>query len=293
LQVCLCNRKCIMRNTIIFMKNGTFTIALIILFLAGFLSETLYAQDTTYDQIIFLNGNEAIGQVTEIRNDDLKFVHKGETLVYTFKKDDINKVQFASGRIEFFTELKVDSAAMQNADQPSLQAHHTSIAVLPFSYIGLGGSRDEKMALKAQSDCYNYFKESSEQLAVQDPVTTNALLIKHNIDEKNIAGYLPAELAHILGVEYIVMALITIDQKGSRTTGGSVNSGKNNGNKYLGYVLGGSSTSNEFSTAVDMKIYDDEGNNIFAKSHHSFFPNEDAYLVTLQYLIKRTPLYRK
>jgi len=189
--------------------------------------------------------------------------------------------------------LKVDSTATQNAAQPSLQAHHNSIAVLPFSYIGLGGSRDEKMSLKAQSDCYNYFKGSTEQLAIQDPVTTNALLFKHNIDDKNIAGYLPAELAHLLGVEYIVMAMITIDQKGSRSTGGSVSSGKNNGNKYLGYVLGGSSTSNEFSTAVDMKIYDDEGNNIFAKSHQSFWPSENAYMVTLQYLIKRTPLYRK
>jgi hypothetical protein len=275
------------------MKNEKLTIILFILYLSGFTPGSIYAQDNTYDHVIFLNGDETTGKVTEIGSNDLKFIHKGETLVYTFKKNEINKVQFASGRIEFFTELKVDSAAMQNADQPSLQAHHNSIAVLPFSYIGLGGSRDEKMALKAQSDCYNYFKESAEQLAVQDPVTTNALLFKQNINEKNIAGYLPAELAHILGAEYIVMSMITIDQKGSRTTGGSVNSGKNNGNKYLGYVLGGSTTSNEFSTAVDMKIYDDEGKNIFAKSHQSFWPTENAYMVTLQYLIKRTPLYRK
>jgi hypothetical protein len=263
------------------------------LLLFGFHAESLYAQDKTYDQIIFVNGNEATGQVTEIGDDYLKFVHKGETLPYTFKKGEINKIQFASGRIEFFTEAKVDSSGTEKNGQPSLQVHHNSLAVLPFSYIGLGGSRDEKMAIKAQSDCYNFYKKSANQLSVQDPVTTNAMLIKHNIDEKNMAGFLPAELAHILGVEYIVMGVITIDHKGSRTTAGNVNSGKTSGNKYVGYVLGSSTTSNEFSTNVDMKIYCDDGNNIFARSHNSFWATENAYQVTLQYLIKKTPLYRK
>jgi hypothetical protein len=275
------------------MKNTIFAIVLFIVLLAVFVPQISHAQDNSYDQVTFLDGNEAIGRVTEIGTNDLKFIHKGESLVYTFKKDDISKIQFASGRIEFFAGAKSDSTGIQKANQSSLQPHHNSLAVLPFSYIGLSGARDEKMALKAQSDCYNYFKQSADQIAVQDPVTTTALLIKHNIDEKNIAGFLPAELAHILGVEYIVMGTITINKKGSVTTGGNVSSGKSKGNKYLGYALGSSSTTNEFSTNVDMKIYSDEGTNIFAQSHNSFWSTENAYMTTLQYLIKRTPLYRK
>ena len=275
------------------MKNTIFAIVLFVFSLAAFIPQSSHAQDNSYDQITFLNGNEAIGKVTEIGTNELKFIHKGETLVYSFKKDEISKIQFASGRIKFFAEAKSDSTNVQKSSQSSLQSHHNSLAVLPFSYIGLSGSRDDKMALKAQSDCYNYFKQSASQIAVQDPVTTTALLIKHNIDEKNIAGFLPAELAHILGVEYIVMGTITINKKGSVTTGGNVNSGKSKGNKYTGYTVGSSSTTNEFSTNVDMKIYSDDGNNIFAQSHNSFWSSENAYMSTLQYLIKRTPLYRK
>lgn len=275
------------------MKNGILKIVLFVVFLVGSFSNSLHAQDKSYDQVIFLNGNEALGQVTEIGNDYLKFIYKGETLSYTFKKEDINKIHFASGRIEFISEVKSDSVGIQKTNAASLQTHHNSMAVLPFHYIGLGGNRDDKMALKAQSDCYNYFRQSADQIAVQDPVTTTALLIKHNIDEKNMAGFLPAELAHILGVEFIVMGVITINQKGSRTTGGNVNSGKSKGDKYLGYVLGSSSTTNQFSTNVDMKIYNDEGNNIFAQSHNSFWDTENAYMITLHYLIKKTPLYRK
>jgi len=42
-----------------------------------------------------------------------------------------------------------------------------------------------------------------------------------------------------------------------------------------------------------MKIYTDQGQNVFAQSHNSFWPNQNAYETTLKYLIKRTPLHHK
>lgn len=275
------------------MKNLFITIAFLVFSLVCFIPDSIYAQDQVFDEVTLLNGEESIGKVTEIGDTYIKFIHKGETLVYTFKRENINKIQFASGRVEFITEATVASNDNEKESNSSIQSHHNIIAVLPFSFIGLGGSRDEKMGIKAQSDCYNLFKKYSDQFSLQDPVTTNALLIKHNINETNIAGFLPAEIANLLGVEYIVMGIITINHTGASTGGGSYYSGKNKGKNNVGYILGASTTTNKFATSVDMKIYTDQGNNIFAQSHNSFWPTENAYEITLQYLIKKTPLYRK
>jgi len=42
-----------------------------------------------------------------------------------------------------------------------------------------------------------------------------------------------------------------------------------------------------------MNIYTDKDTNIFTKDHSSFWSSNDAYKTTLQYLLKRTPLYKK
>jgi hypothetical protein len=118
-------------------------------------------------------------------------------------------------------------------------------------------------------------------------------LVKNNITSESIIGFTPIELAHILGVEYIILGTVTVNEKGVTTSSGSYYEEKNKGKKSTGIILGSSSTTVEFSTAVDMKIYSDQGQNIFAQSHDSFWQTEDAYQITLQYLIKRSPLYNK
>ncbi|MFM8913781.1 MAG: hypothetical protein ACKOE6_12830, partial [Flammeovirgaceae bacterium] len=214
----------------------------------------------------------------------------GETLSYTLKKSEINKIQFASGRIEFFTKSlpeKADSLSSR------MQDHHNVVAVLPFFYIGSGGSRDEKMAIKAQGDCFNILKKESSQFVLQDPITTNALLMKSGITNANLPGFTPNDLAQLLGVEYLIYCTVTINQRGSTSTGVNLFNTKNKGGVATGFGIGSSSTNAKFSTAVDMKIFTDQGQSVFAQAHNSFWPDENAYEATLKYLIKRTPLYRK
>lgn len=157
----------------------------------------LGAQADVVDKIVMLDGEEKKGQVTEMGDTYIKFVHQGETLTYTVKKEEINKIQFSSGRVEFITESKKESPG--NPLQSSMQSHHNLVAILPFSYIGLGGSRDEKMAIKAQADCYSYFQKNAGQFSYQDPITTNAILIKHGMNGDNIKGFTSGELAAMLG----------------------------------------------------------------------------------------------
>jgi hypothetical protein len=265
---------------------------LILAQLINLLSYAAIGQDVSFDKLVLTNGEEKIGQVTEIGDTYVKFVHKGETLIYTLKKEKISKIQFASGRIEFFEEAEL-SASQRSDSTSALQSHHNIVAVLPFTYIGQGGSRDQKLGIKIQSDCYNVLKKYADQFILQDPITTNALLIKHNINEENIMGFTPSELTNILNAEYIIYGNVTVNDKGSKSGNANYATGKNKGNKYTGILLGTSSTTRLFTTTVDMKIYTDLGQNIFGQSHESFWQTENAYEVTLQYLIKRTPLYRK
>lgn len=241
---------------------------------------------TPMDKVVMLNGEEKTGQVTEMGDSYVKFVYTGETLVYTLKKEEINKIQFASGRIEFISKPAADG-------NQSLQEHHNLIALLPFTFIEQGGSRDDKMALKAQSDCYTVLKKSVAQLQLQDPLTTNALLAKNGLDAAKLQSLVPAEIAHILGVEYIVFATVTINQRGATTSGGGAYTSKNKDKKTTGIFGGVSTTTENFTTSVDMKIYTDQGQNIFSQSHESVWSTEEAYMVTLQYLLKRSPLYKK
>lgn len=272
------------------MKNKPIHLAVFAITMLISIVQFSFAQTAATDKLVMLSGEEKIGQVTEIGDTFIKFIHKGETLNYTFKKSDINKIQFASGRIEFFTQ---SAQTGKDSIKTGIQDHHNVVAILPFTYIGSGGSRDEKMAIKAQGDCFNILKKESSQLILQDPITTNALLIKGGINESNIVGFTPNDLAQLLGAEYIIYCTVTINQRGSTTTGTNYFNAKNSGNRTTGFGLGSSTSTANFNTNVDMKIYTDQGQNVFAQSHNSFWPNENAYETTLKYLIKRTPLYHK
>jgi hypothetical protein len=267
------------------MKYGLITLLIVLV------CTPLVAQDKSSDRILMLDGEERIGKVTDINDAEVKFVYSGETLVYTIKKEQINKIQFASGRIEVITEVKKAEDGSQVGS--SLESHHNVVAILPFSFLGQGGDRDSKMGMKVQSDCYTLLKKSASQFTIQDPITTNAILIKNNINENTVAGLTPAEIANVLGVEYVIYGTVKLDQTGATTSSSAYGTSKNKGSKNIGIVLGSSSTSAEFKTNVDMKIYNDHGDNIYSNSHVSFWQSVDAYTVTLQYLLKRCPLYSK
>lgn len=254
-----------------------------------------FAQGENVDKVVKIDGQEMIGTVTEVGDEHIKFVHKGESLSYTVKKSEINKIQFASGRIEFFTASpnSTESETAGNTPANSVQSHHNIVAVLPFDYMNSGGTRDEKMGLKVQSDCYTYLRKKAAQFTIQDPMTTNALLVKNNLQIDNLIGLTPQEMANLLEVEYVVYGTVVISQTSVTSTNSNSYSGKSNGNRYNSTNFGSSSSTANFNTNVDLKIYNDQGQNVYTDTHDSFWPNENAYEITLQYLIKRTPLYSK
>ncbi|WP_300665315.1 hypothetical protein, partial [Fluviicola sp.] len=104
---------------------------------------------------------------------------------------------------------------------------------------------------------------------------------------------------NILGVEYVVQGTITQDltSVSSNSSGSTTVNAKTNqsNNRTVGTVNGYSSSysTQNYSTNVTMNIYTDKGETIFSQNHQSFWSSDDAYKVTLNYLLKRTPLYQK
>lgn len=252
----------------------------------------IQAQDEVVcDKVLMNNGEEKVGKVTEMDDETIVFVHKGESLSYKFKKVDVNKIEFSSGRIEF---INPEGAEDSDGDGIGLQDHHNMVAVLPFSYISnVTEKMSDQMSTKVQADCIAAMKNKSNNFKFQDAVTTNALLAKHDISDANIASFTPDEIAHILNVEFVVYGNVTVTRTGSTSSNGNYYSGKNKGKKSTGYSIGTGSTSTNFETTVQMDIYNEEGEDIFTKSHQAFWQTNDAYMITLQYLVKRSPFYTK
>lgn len=264
------------------------------------------AQKPTSDVILKLNGEEMVGKVIEINDDNIKFNYKDEAISYTIKKSDILKITFASGRIEIFNKPSLPSEANSNAAQraengPGLESHHNKIAILPFKFLIDKQAGDEDLGFTAQSEAFAFLERHSAGLTLQDVNTTNSLLAKAGINNSNIRSFTPADICAALGVEFVVQSTVTIN-KGSLSTRGSgsgsatvkQNQGKSgNDTKVNSYGSNYSSTTQEYESSVLLNIYNDTGNTLYNESRKAFFSGQDNYKNALQYLLKRSPVYRK
>lgn len=257
-----------------------------------------YSQQATTDVLLKLNGEEHIGKVTEMDDNIIKFVHEGETLSYTFKKADVMKITFASGRVEIINEAP--EVKEGNATPGSgLESHHNKIAILPFTYLMNNHSAGDEMGYKVQTECFAFLNSHVGELSIQDPVTTNALMIKAGVNNENIRGYTMGEICNILGVEFLITGTITQNEtsvsnySGTNTNAKSDRNKKNTGNIFSSYSSSYSSSTQNYQTAMTMNIYTDKNTSIYSKDHTSFWPDNEAYKITLQYMLKRTPIYKK
>ncbi len=252
------------------------------------------------DVILKTNGEEMIGKIIKINEQDLQFVYQKETIEYNVQKTDIVKITFSSGRIEYYKKKGETTSAQ-------LESHHNNVAILPFGYIKDQETSNIVMSQKIQQETYSIFKKNASSLKFQDPNTTNALLNKAGVSN-TIAGYTMGEICTILGVEYVVQGLVSVERSTITNYSNSNSTIKNNKNAYVdrnGNIVGnpnedskrttstyGSSAQN-YVTSITMNLYTDKGENVFNMDHQAFWQTQDAYKITLQYLVKRTPLFKK
>ncbi len=241
-----------------------------------------------FDEVIMVNGEVKTGTITEVGEDYIKFIHAGESLNYNLKKSTISKIEFSSGRIEVLNKLITN----QNSGNVNFS---NKVAVLPFSYISDAGDKKiESMEYEIQNESYLLLSKNATGLEIQDPMATNALLIKNGITRENYKGYTMPEIAEILGIEYIVVGSVKIEKTNS-TINSSQNTYSQNGVSKKGYTGTSSVTSvnQNYKTNVDLFIYNNEGKKIFGDSRNSFWASTDAYKATIKYLLKKSPLWAK
>ncbi|WP_033957840.1 hypothetical protein [Psychroserpens jangbogonensis] len=262
------------------------------------------AQD---DVILKSDGDEMHGKILKINKEDLQFIYKNETIEYTVNKSEIIKITFSSGRIEFFNKKATTSNS-------NLKEHHNKVAILPFGYIKDQETSNAIMTKKIQQETYTIFKKKAIILQFQDPTTTNALLAKAGVNNNNVEGYTMGEICNILNVEYVVQGLVSIEKSTmtqySNTTTTSKNKNKRAYIDSKGNIVGDiwnntgnnkktsnsssySTATQNYSTNITMNVFSDKGDNVYTKEHASFWQTQDAYKITLAFLAKRTPIYKR
>ena len=173
--------------------------------------------------------------------------------------------------------------------------------MLPFAYINPNQETNVEMGYKVQEECYTILSNKAAALIIQDPSTTNALLGKAGVSFDNVRNFTLAELCDILGVEYVVKGTISANITSTTSTGSAsydtkTKDGTSKGSstsKSTGNVYASGSTQDNFKTSVLMEIYTDEGKKIYGQDRTSFWTTVDAYKSTLQYLLKKCPIYER
>ncbi|NLR57523.1 hypothetical protein HGH93_05405 [Chitinophaga polysaccharea] len=269
------------------------TVVVILLSTISFLkAQTAKTTAGKEDVVLMLNGEEKHGKITEMHANTIKFIHTGETLVYELKKADINKITFASGRVE------VISAPSANADKEPIDNGRPIepglVAILPFKYIAMNEPLQQvvEKGEKLQNDTYLYLSKRNGSYKFQDPATTNALLYRKGIDGNTIKGYTYDELCKILGAEFVLQGTL------SRSVKESVNSSSSSTTKYEDNKKqhdnsNNTTVENQYENEVTLGIFNKQNEKIFANRRTAFLNNEGSYHDALFYMLKRSPVYNK
>jgi hypothetical protein len=185
-------------------------------------------------------------------------------------------------------------------------ATENKVAILPITYVGEGNDiKLDEMRYRLQNIAHDYLRSDAMELKFQDPAETNALLRRNGVNQSNFREFTPKELAGILQVEYVLMGIISQDFVGEATVTHNNRRDYNSRhdhrhdhrynyrNNNRRQTTGHSRTRQELSTNIDLDIYNDKGENIFSKSRRSILSGVDAYKYGIQYLLKRSPLYKR
>jgi hypothetical protein len=283
----------------------------------SFLKKTLFLTITIFafvasvsfaqDKITLLSGEVKQGKITGITETVIKLRYPSEDFDYEIDKKSVAKIEFSSGRTEIINN---QGPLIPTSPKPSgpigTYDAHNKIAVLPFEFVTNDpGMTVESMRTLTQNNTANIVKKEYGLLTIQDPITTNAILAKNNINHGNISGFAPEELAHLLGVEFVIFGMVNIVNNGSTTQGSSVasykekennNSQGNSDNKNsagTAVVSTSSSTKIDYDTTVDFRLFNDRGENLYSESRHSFGSSIDSYRGSIQYMVRRTPFGSK
>lgn len=245
------------------------------------------------DVIYLVDGSQKKGKVVSIGDDVVKFSYTGEDVQYELKKPTVSKIVFANGREESFASESSTGNVNTNVAKASTAGN--LLAVIPFEvFSNEPGLTTDAMRREIQQSCIDALKSRGLSFQIQDARTTNAALSKAGIAYADIANHTPDDLAKLLSVDYVVLGVYDIENKGSMSYGSGVATynDKKQENKSKGTVVqsNNSYTSTNYDTKVQLSIYDSNGRQLFSDTRRPFMGSLDSYKGALKTLSKRIPL---
>ncbi|HEY9259026.1 hypothetical protein [Chitinophaga sp.] len=253
-----------------------------------------------HDVIVKLNGDQLNGDVLEISDSTIRFTYTGEKLIYNIKKSEILKITFASGRVETFNAPPATAQTTPvTATGASTAERRNKVAVLPFTFVKDGQNAAQEVSDEIQNELYALLSKHSGVYTVVSPRATNVLLTKAGITKANMLNYSMAEICQVLGVEFIVDGMVTQNRTTQTSYGNTSYSDKTKKNdnsddkKSSGSASTSSTSVQNYETTMDMKIYNDKSEIVYNQNRKAFWNTADAYKNTMEYLVKRCPLYKK
>ena len=257
------------------------------------------AQTKKLDKIVTKDYQVIEGTISKMSDQSVEYSLPNETLVISIDVSKLARIDFANGRSQTF--LTNENTQTQSGQIQSPVMKENTIAVLPVPYVNSDNlSNSEEMSKFAQNDIYNKLIEKSSNifpLTVQDLRTTNSLLHKAGIDYKTIDETPIADLHKILGTDNIIAAKVSYTTSENQTTTGysSGNAKVSNNNKKV--KANESTVSNTSSTTQYFyHVYFDMYKNntkIYTQTREPFFKLKDSWMESVQYLLKRSPIYTK
>jgi hypothetical protein len=277
----------------------------LLLFLAVTSHFTSFSQtEKKHDVVVKTNGDLLNGNVVEITDSTIRFTYTGEKLIYNIKKSEILKITFSSGRVETFNTPSAPVAQQENVSTKVIvdknpEERRNKVAVLPFTFVKDGQNAAQEVSEEVQNELYALLSKHSGIYAVVSPRATNVILNKAGITKATMLNYTMAEICQILGVEFIVDGMITQNRTTQTSYGSTTYSDKtkkkenSDEKKTTGYGSASSTNVQNYETTMDMKIYNDKSEIVYNQNRKAFWNTADAYKNTMEYLVKRCPLYTK
>ncbi|HZZ76764.1 MAG TPA: hypothetical protein VFE04_12580, partial [Puia sp.] len=115
-------------------------------------------------------------------------------------------------------------------------------------------------------------------------------LYKAGIHKNNMKGYTMDDLCKTLGVEYVVEGVVTVNKSGVSSHQSKTTDKSGDGSKQ---TSAHGTAEQEYETTVQLSIYNDKGSPVFNQDRKSILSGQGAYKSTIEYLLKRSPLYSK
>lgn len=255
-----------------------------------------FAQGQNKEDIIFLNdGSQKKGKVVSIGDDVVKFSYVGEEVQYELKKQAVNKIIFANGREESFANTAASLTATGSNTANSSVSSGNLLAVIPFEVVSNEPAlTTDAMRREIQQSCIDALKSRNLSFQIQDARTTNSALAKANVAFSDIANHTPDDLAKLLHVDYVILGVYDIENKGTMSYGSGIGTytDKKQDNKSKGTVVqsNNSYTSTNYDTKVQLAIYDSNGRQLFSDTRRPFMGSLDSYKGALKTLAKRITL---